>query len=69
MKHPNATVGGGAPAAAATILYLLSLFGIDLPDPPLEVGILIGGVLAAVFLFIGRKGLRGIGRLLWQGDS
>jgi hypothetical protein len=68
-EHPNAVVGGGAPTSVAAILYLLGLFGVDIPDPSLGAGIAIGGGISALALLIGRVGIRGIARHLWGGRS
>ena len=68
-NHPNALAGGGSSLVVAAIVYLLSLIGVSIPEPPLAVGIFLGGCVCAVVLFIGREGLRGVFRLVWQGRS
>ncbi len=73
MSHPNATAAGatgiGAGIVVATITWLLSLFGVTVPDPPLAVGIFIGGLVSSFVLLIGREGLRGLGRRIWRGGG
>lgn len=69
MKHPNTVVGGGLPGSVAAILYALRLAGVEVPDPPLEVGLVIAAALSAAALLIGRRGIRGIARLFWRGSE
>ena len=67
--HPQATAAGSSASAVAVLIYLLSLAGVEIPDPPLAVGILLGGAISALVLAVGRGGLRGIVRTLWRGRS
>jgi len=69
QKHPNAKAAGGSAGALAVILYLLTLVGVELPEPPLPVGIILGGAVSGLVLFIGRNGVRGLFRLVWRGRS
>lgn len=69
MKHPNAAVGGGLPASLAVILFALRSAGVEVPDPPLEVGVALAGALSGAALLIGRRGIRGILRTLWRGSE
>jgi len=69
MAHPNARAAAGAGGTVAVVIYLLSLFGISVPDPPLAVGVAIGGAVSAIFLLVGRAGIRGVFRLLWRGSD
>jgi hypothetical protein len=67
QKNPNAIVGGGSGVAGGVaVVYVLSLFGIDV-DP--MVGAIIAGGFSAVVLFLGREGVRGLFRLVWRGRS
>lgn len=69
MRHPNARAAASSSAIVATILYLLSLVGVDLPEPPLPVSIFLGGIIASLVLFIGREGFAGLFRRLARGES
>jgi hypothetical protein len=66
-KHPNASVAlGSGSGLGALVVWFVGLSGASMPP---EVGASIGGVIAAVALFIGRRGIRGVIRDLWQGDQ
>lgn len=68
-SHPNAASALGTGGAVAAILWLLSVLGVHVPEPPLEVSIFLGSLAAALVLAIGRRGLVGIGHLIWRGQS
>jgi hypothetical protein len=65
-RHPNASValGSGSGFGALTI-WLVSLSGAQVPP---EVGAAIGGAIAALFLFVGRRGIKGAVVGIWQGE-
>jgi hypothetical protein len=66
-SHPNASVALGSGAGLGPlVIWLIGLT--DHPVPP-EVGAAIGGLLAATFLLIGRRGIKGALVGLWQGES
>lgn len=66
-KHPNATVGGLSGAGIGTFLvYALGKAGVQL-DP--EAASAIAGAVAAIALFIGRNGVRGLIHLIWRGGK
>jgi hypothetical protein len=68
-RNPNASVALGSGAGiGAVIVWLVGLAGVTLPA---EVGAVIGGVTAAVFLWIGRRGVKGAGASLslWIGSG
>lgn len=66
-NHPNAWTAAGAGWICAALIYLLGLFGVTVPDPPLEVAVGVGGMFSALALFVGRKGLKGLAARLWRG--
>ncbi len=68
-SHPNAKAAASSGAGVAVLIYLLSLVGVDVPDPPLAVGIFAGSAVSALVLAIGRGGIRGIALTLWRGRS
>jgi hypothetical protein len=66
-KHPNASVAlGSGSGLGALVVWLVGLSGTAMPA---EVGAAIGGSVAAVALFIGRRGIKGVIHALWQGDQ
>lgn len=69
MTHPNAAAAAASAWIAAALIYLLGLFGVSVPDPPLEVAIGLGGIASALALFIGRRGVRGLVSLIWRGQG
>lgn len=66
MKHPNAIAGGFAGALAIVALYLGTLADFD---PPSYVAGAITTLVISAVLFIGRRGFRGVARLLWSGNE
>lgn len=66
-RHPNASVAlGSGSGLGALVVWLVGLSGTAMPA---EVGAAIGGSVAAIALFIGRRGIKGVIRALWQGDQ
>lgn len=66
VSHPNATAAGGSSLVAVALVYIASLFGLDVPA---EVGAAFAGGLAAAVLMIGRRGITGIARTIWRGSD
>ena len=66
-KHPNASLalGSGSGVGALTV-WLVGLSGTQMPP---EVGAVTGGIIAAVFLFVGRRGIKGTIVRLWRGSE
>jgi hypothetical protein len=48
------------------VIWLVGLTGTAVPP---EVGAASGGLIAAVFLFVGRRGIKGAILGLWRGES
>ncbi len=66
-RHPNASVAlGSGSGLGALVVWLVGLSGTAMPA---EVGAAIGGIAAACALFVGRTGIKGIARALWQGQQ
>ena len=66
-SHPNASVALGSGAGLGPLaVWLISMTGH--PATP-EVGAAIGGLVAAAFLLIGRRGIKGVLIGLWQGEQ
>lgn len=66
MKHPNAAVAGGGSGLAVFVVWLLGHLHIALSA---EDGAVVAGAIATVALFIGRNGLKGIWKRLWNGQD
>jgi hypothetical protein len=66
-RNPNASVALGSGAGLGPlIVWSVGLSGT--PMPP-EVGAAFGGVIAAVVLLIGRRGIRGTLLSIWRGGE
>lgn len=66
-KHPNAIVGGTAGIGGGEIaVEVLDVLGVHVSGPA---GVLIAGALTAVALFVGRRGLRGVWRVIVNGTG
>lgn len=65
-KHPNTALSIGTGSAGVLIIWLLGHLGVSMPN---EVAVLIAGGVTSLALLIGRKGVKGIGRLLWHGSD
>ena len=66
-SHPNASVALGSGAGLGPVAtWLIGMTGH--PATP-EVGAAIGGLVAAGFLLIGRRGIRGAIIGLWRGQD
>jgi len=64
-SHPNATVAASGSGTAILIVWVLGLLGLNIGA---EVGAAIAGATATSLLFIGRNGLKGLMRIVWQGS-
>lgn len=63
-SNPNATMALGSGSGIGTlVIWLVGLTGTEVPP---EVGAASGGLIAAVFLFIGRRGIKGAILGLWD---
>lgn len=62
--HPNAVVAGSSGGSAATLVLVLSAFGITLP---LAAAVALVAVVPPVALFVGRRGIKGTLKALWEG--
>jgi hypothetical protein len=66
-SNPNASVALGSGSGIGTlVIWLVGLTGTAVPP---EVGAASGGLIAAVFLFVGRRGIKGAFVDLWRGGS
>ena len=66
-RHPNASIALGSGAGLGPlIVWSVELTGTPMPA---EVGAAFGGVLAALFLILGRGGIRGLVRWAWRGEG
>jgi hypothetical protein len=66
-RNPNASVAlGSGSGFGALFVWIVGLSGTTMPP---EVGAAIGGVVAAVALFIGRRGIKGAFTTIWRGDA
>lgn len=63
-SHPNASVAlGSGSGLGPLVIWLVGLNGTAVPP---EVGAAIGGLMAAVFLLVGRRGIKGAILGLWD---
>ena len=66
-RNPNASIALGSGAGLGPlIVWSVSLTGTPMPA---EVGAALGGVIAAVVLLIGRRGIRGTLVSIWRGGE
>ena len=66
-RHPNASVAmGSGSGLGALVVWIVGLGGVMMPAP---VGAVIGGGVAGFALLIGRRGIKGLIGVLWQGDQ
>lgn len=66
MRHPNTTAATVAGGIGILITWLLGYFGIDVSA---ELGGTIATAIAAVVLFVGRRGIRGVLATVWNGSE
>lgn len=66
-RNPNASIAlGSGSGLGALIVWLVGLGGTDVPP---EISAVVGGAVASVFLFVGRRGIRGAIMQLWNGKD
>jgi hypothetical protein len=66
-RNPNASVALGSGAGLGPlVVWFVGFTGTPMPA---EVGAALGGVVAALFLLIGRRGVRGMLMSLWRGTD
>jgi hypothetical protein len=66
-RNPNASVAlGSGSGLGALVIWLIGLSGTQVPP---EIGAAIGGAVAAVFLFVGRRGIKGAVLGIWRGEQ
>ena len=66
-RHPNASVALGSGSGLGSLaIWMVGLTGAEVPP---EVGAAIGGLMAAGFLLIGRRGIKGAVIGLWHGEQ
>jgi hypothetical protein len=66
-SHPNASLALGSGSGVGTVfIWLVGLTGADVPA---EVGAASGGIIAAIFLFVGRRGVKNAIVGLWRGNE
>lgn len=65
MKNPNAAVAAGGSSLSAIVVWLLGHFHVALSA---EDGAVIAGAVSTVVLFVGREGIKGIWKKIWDGD-
>lgn len=63
--HPNATIATGTGVLGILTVFALQQAGVDLPA---SVAAAVPVGLTTIVLFVGRRGLRGLARILWKGD-
>lgn len=66
MKHPNAAAAATTGGLATFVVWLLGHFHVDLSA---EDGAVIAGAVASVVLYIGRNGIKGMWRRIWDGQD
>jgi hypothetical protein len=66
LNHPNAAAAAVLTGPAAVIVWLAERGGIEMPA---TVAVTVGGFVIAFGLLVGRKGIRGIARILWRGSE
>jgi len=65
-SHPNATLSGVLTAPVILVMWVLGSFGLTLNQ---EQAVAVTGFVITVGLFIGRKGIKGLWRILMEGSS
>lgn len=67
MKHPNATVAAGGSGLSAFIVWICG--NVLHWSLSAEDGAIIAGTVSAAVLFVGRNGIRGLWRRIWDGQE
>jgi hypothetical protein len=66
QSHPNATVAGGLTGLSALVVAVAGWLGAAITATQ---AVAISGGITTVGLLIGKRGVRGLARLLWRGDG
>lgn len=67
MKHPNAAVAAGGSSLSAFIVWICG--NVLHWSLSAEDGAIIAGAVSALVLFIGRNGIRGLWKRIWNGQD
>lgn len=65
-SHPNATLSGSLTAPVVVVMLILGHFGVTLAQ---EQVVAITGLVITIGLLIGRRGIKGVWRMLMEGDQ
>jgi hypothetical protein len=65
-NNPNASVSGGTTVVAALLAFSLTAVGVPLSP---ELAVIAAGVLTTAALAVGRRGIRGVVRMIWHGSE
>lgn len=65
-KHPNASTATGLSGLGVAAVWLLGRYGVTLSG---EESVMVGGAVTSAGLFVGKRGIRGVFRLIWRGSS
>lgn len=64
--NPNASTVGGVTLLASLVTWGAGALGYQL-EPAVSVA--IAGAISTAVLFVGRTGIRGLARMIWQGKE
>lgn len=67
MKNGNAIASGSATGFSVLIVWLVGRIG--WADLSAEEGALVAGGVTTGLLWFGKRGVRGVARLLWRGEQ
>lgn len=65
-NNPNATIAGGTGTLGVLLVWVLSLFSVEITS---VIAAALTGALITITLFIGRKGLKGLFKVIWKGEE
>jgi hypothetical protein len=66
-RHPNASMAlGSGSGLAPLVIWMVGMTGASVPP---EAAAAMGGLIAACFLLIGKRGIKGMIVALWQGEQ
>ncbi len=68
MPHPNATVGAGGTGLGLFVVWFLGNVWPHVAFSA-EDGAVIAGGIGTVALFVGRRGVAGIVKMIWKGGA
>lgn len=66
MTHPNAATAATATGPAVLVVWLAGHYGIDLNA---EQATVATSLFIAAVLFVGKRGLKGVVRIVWRGSE